>query len=183
MFKKILLILVALAIIFSIVVAMQPADYRVERSTTIAAPAADVFAHVNDFHKWEAWSPWLKIDPNAKNSYEGPTSGKDAAFKWSGNSEVGEGKMTITESRPNELIKIRLDFIRPMEATSDVEFTFKPQGDQTAVTWSMAGKNGFLFKAIHLVMNCEKMIGDKYEEGLANLKAVVEKAPKVAAKG
>src|SRR5258708_4924025 len=104
MFKKILVVLVVAVVVFAGVVAMQPADFRVERSVTLAAPAPDVFAQVNDFHNWEAWSPWAKLDPNAKNSFEGSAAGKDAKFHWSGNSEVGVGSMTILESRPYDLI-------------------------------------------------------------------------------
>ena len=179
--KKILIVLgvlAALVVVFAGVVAMQPSEFRVERTAAIAAPPADVFAQVNDFHHWEAWSPWLNLDPAAKTSYEGPTAGKGAIFKWSGNNDVGEGSMTLTESRPHEWLKIRLDFVRPFEDTSDVEFTFKPEGSQTVVTWSMYGRSNFLGKAICLFMSMDKMIGDKYEEGLANLKTVVETAKK-----
>lgn len=178
MFKKIFLgfvvVLVLGAGILSIVIAMQPAEYSVQRQATIAAPPAEVFAHVNDFHKWDAWSPWAKADPAAKNTFEGPTEGTGAILKWSGNSEVGEGMMTITESRPHELIRIKLEFFKPFAGTATTEFTFKGEGDQTAVTWNMHGKNEFIGKAMCLVMNMDKMIGDKYVEGLANLKSISE---------
>ena len=127
----------------AVVVAVQPSEFHVARTATIAAPPAAVFAQVNDFHRWEAWSPWAKIDPAAENSYEGSSAGKGAGFRWSGNSDVGEGSMTIAESRPSELIRIKLDFVRPFAGTNDVEFTFKPVGDQTAVTWTMDGRRTF----------------------------------------
>jgi uncharacterized protein YndB with AHSA1/START domain len=176
MLKKILLGLVAIIAVFAIYVALQPADYRVTRSTTVAAPATAVFEQVNDFHKWEAWSPWAKLDPNAKATFEGAPAGKGAVFKWAGNNEVGEGTMTVTESRPGELVRINLDFVKPMAGTSTAEFTFKPQGDQTTVTWSMFGQNNFISRAICTVMNQDKMVGGYFEKGLANLKAVVEPA-------
>ena len=106
MIKKILISLVVLVAVFAGVVAMQPSEFSVERTATIAAPAAAVFAQVNDLHKWDAWSPWAKLDPNAKNGFEGAPSGKGAVFTWSGNDQIGEGRMTIVESQPNELIKI-----------------------------------------------------------------------------
>jgi uncharacterized protein YndB with AHSA1/START domain len=176
MLKKILLGLVAIIAVFAIYVALQPADYRVTRSATVAAPATAVFEQVNDFHKWEAWSPWAKLDPNAKATFEGAPAGKGAVFKWAGNNEVGEGTMTVTESRPGELVRISLDFVKPMAGTSTAEFTFKPQGDQTTVTWSMFGQNNFISRAICTVMNQDKMVGGYFEKGLANLKAVVEPA-------
>jgi hypothetical protein len=87
-----------------------------------------VFAQVNDFHNWEAWSPWAKLDPAAKATFEGPHPGKGAIFRWAGNEEVGEGSMTITESRPSELIKIKLEFLKPFEATNTAEFTLPACG-------------------------------------------------------
>ena len=99
MLKKIFIVLVLLVAGFAAFVALQPSAFRVERTTTIAAPPAQVFAHVDDLHKWEAWSPWSKLDPNAKVGYEGAPAGKVAAFTWAGNDQVGEGRMMIVESR------------------------------------------------------------------------------------
>jgi uncharacterized protein YndB with AHSA1/START domain len=174
MLKKILLALVVLVAVFAVVVALQPSDFRISRTAAVAAPPATVFAQVNDFHNWEAWSPWAKLDPNAKATFEGPKAGQGAIFMWSGNSQVGEGRMTVTESRPSEIIKIRLDFTKPMAATNDVEFTFKPQGDRTEVTWTMSGHNNFIAKAFCLFVNQDKMLGGYFEKGLASLKAVAE---------
>jgi hypothetical protein len=176
MLLKILIALGAVVAAFAAFIALQPSEFRIARSATIAAGAPDVFAQVNDFHKWEAWSPWAKLDPNAKASYEGPSAGEGAVFVWSGNSQIGEGRMTLTESRPAELIRIRLDFVKPMAATSTTEFTFKPEGERTAVTWAMSGHNNFVSRAICLFMNQDKMVGGYFEQGLANLRAVTEAA-------
>jgi len=172
--KKILFGLALLLAIFLIVVALQPDEFRITRSAAVAAAPQQVFAQVNDFHKWEAWSPWAKLDPNAKATFEGPPTGEGAVFIWAGNSEVGEGRMTVTQSRPDELIRIKLDFVKPMEGTSDVEFTFKPENNGTLVTWTMSGRNNFIGKAICLIMNQDKMIGGYFEKGLVNLKSVAE---------
>ena len=115
--KAVALSFVALVTVLVLVVALAPAEFRITRSTTIAAPPAAVFAQVNDFHNWDHWSPWAKLDPNAKYAFEGAPAGKDAVFTWSGNNEVGEGRMTITDSRPPELVQIKLDFIRPFPST------------------------------------------------------------------
>jgi hypothetical protein len=172
---KALFVLAALFAVLCAIIAAQPEDFYVERSTTMAAPTDAVFEQVNNLQKWNDWSPWAKLDPNAKNTFEGPTSGTGAKFHWDGDSNVGAGSMTIVESKPNENVKLNLHFIRPMEGTSDVEFKLKPEGDGTHVTWSMAGKNNFMGKAIGLVMDCDKMIGDSYEQGLASIKGIVEK--------
>jgi carbon monoxide dehydrogenase subunit G len=152
-----------------------------DRSTTIAAPQADVFAQVNDFHKWDAWLPWAKLDPNAKVGFEGPPEGEGTVMTWSGNTEVGEGKMTLTESRPNELVKARVDMVKPFEGSSTSEFTFKPEGDQTAVTWSVAAHHNFMQKALCLVMGGKTMMSDLMDKGLAQLKSVAESRPSASA--
>jgi carbon monoxide dehydrogenase subunit G len=174
MLKKILIALAAVIVLFLVVVAVQPSDLRMERSTTIAAPQAAVFAQVNDFHKWDAWSPWKDLDPNAKIGFEGPPDGQGAVMTWSGNAQVGEGKMTLTESRPNEMIKTTVEMIKPMEGSSTAEFTFKPDGDQTVVTWTTAAHHNFLQKALCLIMNGKKMMTELMDKGLAQLKTVAE---------
>ena len=156
------------------VVAMQPSEFRVARTATIAAPAPAVFNQVNDFHNWAAWNPWATLDPGMKQTYEGAPAGTGAIYTWAGNRQVGEGRMTLTESRPSDLIRIRLEFLKPLAAISTAEFTFKPEGKQTVVTWSMVGRNNFMAKAVHLVMNIDRMIGGNFEQGLARMKAVVE---------
>ena len=178
MLLKILIAVAVIVVVFVVTVALQPSEFRVSRSTAISAPAPEVFAQVNDFHKWEAWNPWGKIDPAMKQAYEGAPAGTGAVYTWSGNKEVGEGRMTIIESRPSDLIRINLEFFKPFAGTSVAEFTFKPEGNQTAVTWSMIGKNNFIAKAVHLFMNMDKMIGGQFEQGLASMKSVAEAAAK-----
>jgi len=176
MIKKLFLALLIVVAVFLAIVAMQPAEFRVARSATISAPPATVFAQVNDLHKWQEWSPWAKLDPNAKATFEGPPAGEGAVFGWAGNDQVGEGKMTIIESHPNERVKFRLDFVKPFAGTNEAEFTFQPQGADTLVTWSMTGRKNFVMKAISLFMNCDKMIGPEFEKGLAQLNTVSKTA-------
>jgi hypothetical protein len=91
MVLKIVVASVAVIAAFAAFVALQPSEYRVARSATIAAPAPEVFAQVNDFHKWEGWSPWAKLDPNAKTAFEGASAGEGAVFAWVGNSKSAKG--------------------------------------------------------------------------------------------
>ena len=168
-----ILIIVGVAIVGLIIVAaMRPSEFRISRSALIAAPPDVVFPHVNDLHNWEAWSPWAKVDPNAKTNYEGPTSGPGAVFSWAGNCKIGEGSMTITESRPNDFVRFRLEFLKPFKGTNLAEFTFQPEGGQTRVTWAMSGRYGFVPKLMGLFMNCDKMVGAQFEKGLADLNTV-----------
>jgi Polyketide cyclase / dehydrase and lipid transport len=174
MLNIILILIVIAVIIFLVLAARQPDAFRITRTGTISAPALAIFPHVNNLQNWEAWSPWAKLDPNAKNSFEGPSEGIGAKMSWAGNNKVGVGSMTITESRPNDFIQFKLEFQKPMKATNTAEFSFKSEGDQTAVTWSMTGTNNFMGKVMGLIMNCDKMVGGQFEQGLASLKSVVE---------
>ena len=174
MFINLLAMALILLIGVLILASFQPNDYRIERSANISAEPEAIFARVNDFHQWEPWSPWAKLDPAAKNTFDGSPSGKGGIFMWSGNNKVGEGKMTLTESRPGELIRIHLEFVRPFKDTSTTEFTFKPQGNQTVVTWAMFGERKYLNKVVCMFMNMDKMVGGDFARGLSQLKAVVE---------
>jgi carbon monoxide dehydrogenase subunit G len=172
----ILLALAFIALLLGIAVAGRPDEFTVSRSTKISAPPDKVFPLVNDLHNWEAWSPWAKLDLNAKNSFSGAAAGTGAAMAWDGNKKVGAGKMTILQSAPNETIRFKLEFIRPFPATNMAEFNFKPEGNQTAVTWSMTGKSNFFFKIFGLFKNCDDMIGKDFEKGLVAMKSVAEAA-------
>jgi len=169
-----LVIAVAVAALV-VIISLRPSEFRVTRSGTMPAPVAAVFPHVNELRKWEAWSPWARLDPNAKSTFEGPAVGTGSSMAWAGNKNVGEGRMTIIESRPNELVRFKLEFFKPFRAVNTAEFTFKPQGGETTVTWSMFGTNNFMAKAVNLVINCDKMVGGQFEQGFANLKEVLEK--------
>lgn len=175
MLKFILIGLAAIIVVFLIVAAFQPADFRVTRSATIAGPPEAIFAQINNLHRWNEWSPFAKLDPNMKNTFSGPPEGVGASQAWVGNSKAGEGRMTIVESVPSERIAMNLEFIKPFAGTNDVEFTLKPEGNQTTVTWSMSGEKNFMAKAMGLVMDCDKMCGGMFEEGFANLRSVVER--------
>ena len=178
MLRIILIALGLVVVVLVVVVALQPADFRVARSATMSAPATVVFSQVNVLHKWEAWNPWQKKDPAMKLTFAGAPAGPGASYSWAGNNEVGEGRLTITESRQSDMVRIKLEFMKPFAATNTAEFTFKPEGDRTAVTWSMEGRNNFFAKALHLVMNMDRMVGGEFEKGLADMKKVVEAAPK-----
>ena len=170
----ILLALAIIAILFFILLVGRPDEFKVMRSATIAAPPATAFEQVNDFHKWDNWSPWAKLDPECRNTFSGAAAGRNASFAWDGNKKVGAGRMTITESQSPELIRINLEFLRPFAATSITEFTFRLQGGQTLATWTMTGKNNFISKVFGLFMDCDTMVGKDFEKGLASLKSIAE---------
>jgi len=159
------------------IINMQPSDFRVTRQVSISAPAATVFAQVNDFHNWIAWSDWEK-HPSITRTYDGPSAGTGAVYSWV--SKMGEGRMTILESRPSELVTVKLENLKPMACTNLSEFTFKseggqPAGNNTVVTWTMTGSKNFIMKAFGMAMNMDKMLGGDFEKGLAAMKSIAEK--------
>lgn len=171
-------ILVAFAVIVAVILGLaltQPDSFTVTRTATIKAPPEKIIAYLNDFHQWAAWSPWEKLDPNMKRSFEGPASGQGAVYGWSGNDEVGQGRMEITENTPPSKVGIKLDFIKPFKSTNQTTFTLQPQGDSTLVTWTMNGPAEFITKLMGVFVSMDKMIGKDFEKGLSQLKAAAEK--------
>lgn len=180
MLQKILLGLVAIVAAFLGFAATRPNTFHVERSVPVAATPDAVLNVMGDFHRFPEWSPWQKLDPNMKTTFEGDAGTVGSSYAWTGNSKVGEGKMTITEVQPDH-ITMRLEFIKPWQATNTTTYTVAPDGANTKVTWSMDGKNNFMFKVMGIFMNMDKAVGKDFEEGLAALKPVVEAAAKTAA--
>jgi hypothetical protein len=173
--SKVLLVLVLLVGGAAAYVATRPDAYHVERSTTVDAPAATVFAQIDDLSVWKEWSPWEKKDPAMKRTLSATTSGVGATYSWEGNKEVGKGKMTITDSRPGEKVGEKLEFIEPFQSQANITFTLAAESPTTTkVTWAMDGKHNFVSKAFSVVKPMDGMIGKDFQEGLANLKKVAE---------
>ncbi len=179
--KKLLVVLALLAAAVAGVLvsgAMQPEKYHVERSVMIAAPPDVVYAALSDFRRFPEWSPWEKMDPGMTRTMSSPSSGVGASYAWKGE-KVGEGRMTIVSAKPNELVDIKLEFLKPWESTAGVKWTVKPEGALTKVTWGMDGNNnGLMAKTFSMFMNMDKMIGKDFESGLAALKVLSEKDAK-----
>lgn len=190
-----LLVVIGLIIaVAALAIHLQPDRFVVTRSAIVDAAPDKVFAAINNLRKWDAWSPWAKLDPNATASFDGPAAGPGAAFEWSGDKSVGAGRMTIIDSLPGQRVDLRLDMRKPFKGSNDVSFALAPEGKdvagswlarafrvvlksraRTRVTWIMSGEADFVSKAVNLVMNCDKMVGGQFEKGLANLNALLSK--------
>jgi hypothetical protein len=169
----ILLAVAAIIGIIALIASTKPDEWTIQRQGAIPEAPAKVFPYMDDLHKFLEWSPWAKLDPTMKLTYGDPASGSGANFSWEGNSKVGAGKMTITESRPNDLVRCRFDFYKPFRCTNSHEFALQAEGSQTIMTWTSNGKAPFFFKLILVFVSCDTMMGKDLERGLANLKAVV----------
>ncbi|MEQ1802877.1 MAG: SRPBCC family protein [Gammaproteobacteria bacterium] len=163
-------LLLALALVLGWA-ATQPDSFRIERKITIDAPPARIFPLINDYRGWALWSPWEKKDPAMKRTHSGADTGVGAVYEWSGNSEVGSGRMEIIQSVPDSRIAIDLHFMTPFEARNTTEFMLEPKDGGTVVTWAMFGPSPFISKLMGLFMSMDTMVGGDFEAGLAALKA------------
>lgn len=158
--------------------ATKPDTFQVQRAASIKAPPEKIFAVLNDFMRWESWSPWEKKDPAMKRTFSAVTSGKGAVYAWEGNRDVGQGRMEIAESIAPSRLAIKLDFVEPFEAHNMVDFTLEPRGGSTNVTWAMHGPLPYISKLITVFFDMDNMVGKDFEAGLANLKAITENLPR-----
>ena len=177
MARKLLIAFAVLGVllgILGVVVHRQPDEFTVRRTATVAAPPEKVFALVNDFRAWPTWSSWTDLDPGAKVTVSDPPAGEGASVSWSGNDQVGEGRMTIRQSRPPQLIDLEQTFVRPLPGTARMVFTFAPVDDATRVTWRLDGTNSFIGKALCLFMDLDATVGKSFEKDLTRLKSKAE---------
>jgi hypothetical protein len=161
--------------------ATRPDTFRVQRTATVKAPAEKIFPLIDDLHAHTTWSPFEK-DPNMKRTHSGAARGKGALYEWEGNRQVGSGRIAITDSTPSK-VTMALDMLKPFEAHNIVEFTLEPNGSSadattnvtTNVTWAMHGRQPFMAKVMSTFINCDKMVGRQFEEGLGKLKVLAER--------
>lgn len=173
MLRRIALVTLVLLLSLGLIVGLQPAQFAIARSVTIAAPPGEIYPHLVNLRAWEAWSPFAKMDPEQTNVYTGADSGVGAVMDWEG-PQAGAGRATIVGATPDAEVDVKLDFREPMEATNQATFLLVPGPDGTTVTWRLEGENGFVAKAFGLVTDMDQMVGGEFEKGLAKLRAVVE---------
>lgn len=172
-------ILIVIAVAFAAVLAYAATrsdTFMVRRSASIAAPPEKIFPMIDDLRAQSAWSPFEK-DPNMKRTHSGAPRGKGAVYAWDGNRQVGAGRIAITDSVPSSKVVLLLDMSRPFKAHNTVEFTLDRIGAGTNVTWAMQGRQPYMAKVMGLFVDCDKMCGGMFEEGLAKLKALAEGEP------
>lgn len=173
MLKLALLAVTILAVVVLILAASCPDVLRVTRSIDIKATPETIFPLINDFHRWDAWTPYNK-DQAMRKTYGTITAGKGATYAWEGNKDVGEGEIAITDTAPPGRIDLELHMIKPIEARNQVVFTLEPHGDMTRVTWTMNCKQNLPAKLVGLFMDMDKMVGGDFDKGLMSLRTVAE---------
>jgi uncharacterized protein YndB with AHSA1/START domain len=169
-----LYLLVFIVIVMLVLASNKPDCFQVQRKITINAPAGKVFVCLNDLQRWKSWSPWENKDPGMKKTFSSNTVGKDAVYEWEGDSNVGKGRMEISESIPPNRLTIKLDFIKPFRAHNIVEFMLVEKDGATEVIWDMHGPMPFISKLMSLFISMDRMVGKDFEAGLASLKVLNE---------
>jgi Polyketide cyclase / dehydrase and lipid transport len=177
MLSTIAILIAAAIIVVLLFAATKPDTFKITRATVMTAPPEKIFPYLNDLRKNLEWSPYEKKDPAMQRTFSGAQAGPGAVYEFSGNSQVGAGRIAITESTPSSKVVMTLDMIKPMIASNVVTYALAAKGDATEVTWTMEGKTPYLGKVLHTVMNIDKMVGNDFAKGLANLKAIVEAGP------
>jgi hypothetical protein len=178
MVKAIVISAFVVAIVLSGIVAyasIRPDTFSVQRSANIDAPAEAIFPLIANLQRLNTWNPFVDPDPAIKITYSGPESGKGAIHTWSGNRNVGEGRIEITDVTAPTRVVMKLDMLKPMQAHNTIEFSLHPNGNATTVTWAISGQLPLIGKVMTLFSDCDKMIGSQFDKGLASLKAIAER--------
>lgn len=169
-------ILIGLVVLILLAVAgayVTPRNVHVERDIVINASAAEIFPYLNNYQHFYRWSPWSDRDPNATYAFEGPAEGVGARMTWSGNKNVGTGSQEISVSEfPNHLETL-LDF--DGQGTAVAYFDLTPaEGGGTRVVWGFDTDMGMNPVARYMGLLMDKFVGADYQEGLENLRDLVE---------
>ncbi len=172
-FKKILFGLVGLIVLLAVISQFLPGQVHVEREVTINAAPEAVFVHINNFRKFNEWSPWAPRDPEAKYVFDGPEDGVGARMTWtSDHPQVGSGTQEIIESAPYSLVRTSLDFGQDGQAVAF--FNISAQDAGSKVVWGFDSDLGRNPIARFMGLKFDDWIGADYAAGLANLKVLVE---------
>ena len=150
-----------------------PSSVRIERDILIESPPAAVFAVLDDQTRFNDWSPWYGIDPQAKYEFSGPSRGIGATMSWVGNSEVGAGSQRIIASIPDSRIDCALEFSGFGAATTS--FLLEPEAGGTRLRWVYQSELGLNPVMRWLGLFMDGWVGADYEKGLAKLKAMLER--------
>ncbi|SHJ46205.1 Polyketide cyclase / dehydrase and lipid transport [Reichenbachiella agariperforans] len=181
---KIVKILIQTVVILLLLVALVgwllPSEMAISRKTNIDAPASQIYEVVNNLKVSQEWSPWYKIDPDSTvYTFEGPESGIGAKMSWtSNNPEIGNGSQKIIESNKPTLVKYEMTF-EGFEKPSYASFIIVESGGQSQVEWNYEGDVGVNPFYHYMTLMMDGMLGPYYEQGLQDLKTMVENMPDI----
>jgi hypothetical protein len=166
--------IVALALITGLFL---PKDYAVSRTVTIARSNADVFEYARMIRNQEDYSVWWKMDPNQVNTYTGEDGSVGFVAAWKSELDsVGSGEEEIIALEEGKRIGFALRFKEPFESQASSEMLFaSTDSTTTQLTWNFNGNMAYPFNVMQLFISMEDMLGSDIQEGLNNMKAILEK--------
>ena len=176
--KKIFILLITLVGFALIIPLFVKNDYSISRSIEINRETSDVFDYIRYLKNQEEFAVWQSKDPDAKISYTGDDGAEGAIYKWDSKvKDVGAGEQEITKIDENERIEFELRFTRPMEMTGQAFFTTEqlssPEGG-TKISWGFEGTISWPWNLLLLFVDMENELGPELQQGLQNLKKVLE---------
>jgi hypothetical protein len=154
--------------------ASRPGSFHIQRRAHIAANAETIYPYLSDFRKGQLWSPYEKKDPAMQRTFSGAESGKGSVYEFSGNREVGKGRLEIVETQEPTRVVLTLDMLEPIKGHNLVTYSIRPDAGGSEVSWTMDGECNFFSKLMGIFFNLDKMIGGDFSTGLINLKTLVE---------
>lgn len=176
MFKKILGALGLILLVFMVIAALKPNEYLIKRDVMINAKPEAIFPYLVSTRKADLWMPWSEQDPHVRTTYSGPDEGTGSTSSWESTGQMGTGQAEVVSVIPNQSVKTKITYTKPMEMSQDSEFILTEQGDSTQVTWTVSGKQPFIARLMCtlMFMNMDKYVGGMFEKGLNKLKLIVE---------
>lgn len=161
--------------LFLIIPVFLPSTFHIERSITVDKSVDLAFKTAVNMNQRAKWDPWIEMDPEAEIIVDMNPNIIGSEYSW--NSEIiGEGKITIQEFKPNELIKSKIEFISPRGMESDVIWNFEDIESGTIITWAFEGNLSYpVEKWFGLFI--EKSLGPQFEKGLNNFQVLIKKLP------
>lgn len=174
--KGLLLTVVGIVILALVIALFVNKDYAVERSVTINKPESEVFDYIKHIKNQDQYSVWNQRDPQMKKTYTGTDGTVGFISAWEGNKDVGKGEQEITNITEGDRVDMKLRFKEPFEAEDDAYMATQGMGaNQTNVKWGFKGKMAYPMNLMLLFMDMENMLGKDLQDGLNNLKTVMEK--------
>jgi hypothetical protein len=150
--------------------------YSVEREATINKPKQEIFEYAKYLKNQENYSVWAKIDPEMKREFRGEDGTVGFVAAWdSENPQAGKGEQKIIAIEEGSRIDYELHFLKPFESTDYAYLSFDSVNDSvTTVKWGFNGEMKYPMNLMMLSMNMEEMLAPDLQNGLNNLKIIIE---------
>ncbi len=165
-----------LIVLVLLLAAVTRKDYNLERSIVVDKNLEDTYHFISSIETQDSWSKWANLDPNMKKQYIGTDRTVGFISKWdSDHKNVGSGEQEIKKLVPNEKVETEMRFLKPFKSVAHGYFTTTAVNEnQTKVAWGFKARMPYPFNLMMVMMNMEKMLGNDFEEGLANMRKKIE---------